>query len=154
MLSPDTRPASWAARSRSGADHQPFDALVGISQPLFQPDHGLAARGKAEMPGLDDAGMHRTDRNLVQAVAFRRQEAIGRRLRQRVDAISQREAHAPMVVIEPGAGIGQAFRRQSEQIADGALQSKRRRVMLADRRIAAIGAIQADDRDFRRMPHP
>ena len=40
---------------------------------------------------------------------------------------------------------------QSKQIANGALQSNRRRVMLADRRIAAIGTVQADDRDFRRL---
>ena len=52
-------------------------------------------------------------------------------------------------MIEPGAGIGQAFGRQSEQIADGALQPKRRRVMLADRGITAVGAIQADDGDLR-----
>ena len=95
MLSPDTRPASWTARSRSAPDHEPLDALVGISQPLLQPDHGLAAGGKPEMPGLDNSGMHGTDRDLVQAVAFRRQEAIGRCVRQRVDAISQREAYAP-----------------------------------------------------------
>ena len=119
----------------TGAGHQPFDTLVGISQPLFQPDHGFPAGGKPEMSGLDDARMHRTDRNLMQAVAFDRQEAIGRRRRQRVDAISQREAHAPTIVIEPGAGVGQAFRRQSEQVVDGALQPKRRRVVLADRRI-------------------
>ena len=82
MLSPETRPASWAARSRLRTGHQPLDALVGISQPLFQPDHGLAARGEAEMSGLDDSGMHGTDRDLVQAVAFDGEEAIGRRLRQ------------------------------------------------------------------------
>ena len=54
-------------------------------------------------------------------------------------------------MIEPAAGVRQAFRRQSEQVVDGALQSKCRRVVLADRRINAIGAIQADDRDFRRI---
>ncbi len=64
-----------------GSDHEPLDALVGVSQPLLQPDHGLAAGGKAEMSGLDDPRVHRTDRNLMQAVAFRRQEAIGRCLR-------------------------------------------------------------------------
>ena len=79
----------------TGSGHQPLDALVGVSQPLFQPDHGLPAGGKPEMPGLDDSGMHGTDRDLVQAVAFRRQEAIGRRFRQGVDAISQRESVRP-----------------------------------------------------------
>ena len=80
-----------------------------VSKPLFQPDHGLAAGGKAEMSRLDDTRMHRADRNLVQAVAFRGEETVGRRLRQCVDAISQREAHAPAVVVEPGAGIGRAL---------------------------------------------
>ena len=78
-------------------------------KPLFQPDHGLAAGGKAEMSGLDDTRMHRADRNLVQAVTFRGEETIGRRLRQRVDAIAQWKTHAPAVVVEPGAGIGRAF---------------------------------------------
>ena len=61
------------------------------------------------MSGLDDARMHRADRNLMQAIAFRREETVGRRRRQRVDAISQREAYTPTVVIEPGAGVGQVF---------------------------------------------
>ena len=54
---------------------QPLDALVGVAEPLFQPHHRLAVGGEAEMAGLDDAGMHRPDRDLVQAVALRRQEA-------------------------------------------------------------------------------
>jgi len=53
---------------------------------------------KRKCPGLDDARMHRTDRDLVQTVALRRQEAVGRSRRQRVDAISERKAHAPTVV--------------------------------------------------------
>src|ERR1700676_2811621 len=87
-----------------GSGHEPLDALVGISQPLFQPDHGLAACGKAEMSGFDYARMHGPDRNLMQAVAFHRKEAIGCRPRPRVDAIAQREADAPTIVIKPGAG--------------------------------------------------
>ena len=120
----------------------------------FQTDHGLSACREPEMSGLDDSGMHGTDRDLVQAVAFRRQEAIGRRLRQGVDAISQREALAPTIVIEPGAGIGRAFRRQAEQIVDGALQSKRRRVVLADRGIARSGQSRLTIGDFCASAHP
>ena len=97
------------AAGEAGAGHQPFDALVDVSEPLLQPDYGLAAGGKTEMSGLDDPRMHRADRNLVQAVAFSCQEAIRRRLRQCVDAISQREAHAPAVVIEPGSRVGRAL---------------------------------------------
>jgi hypothetical protein len=104
------------------------------------------------MPGLDDSRVDGADGNLMQAIAFRRQEAVGRGLRQGVDAISQREARTPAVVIKPRAWIGRPFRRQAKQIVNGALQSKRRRVMLADRRITAVETIQADDRDFRRIP--
>src|SRR5690606_40909852 len=45
---------------------------------LFEPDDGLAARGEAEMTRLDDAGVDRADGNLVQVLALRRQEAVGR----------------------------------------------------------------------------
>jgi hypothetical protein len=71
-------PGEFGGALQIGSDHQPLDALVGVSEPLLQPDHGLAAGGKAEMPGLDDPRMHRADRYLMQAVALRRQEAIGR----------------------------------------------------------------------------
>ena len=89
----------------SGTVHQALDALVGISQPLFQPDHGLPTGCKAKMSGLDDTRMHGADRNLMHAVALRREETVGRRRRQRVDAITQGKAYTPTVVIEPGAGV-------------------------------------------------
>ena len=74
MLSPETRPASRAAAVEVGAGHQPLDALVDVAEPLLEPHDGLAVGGEAEMPGLDDAGMHRADRDLVQALALGRQE--------------------------------------------------------------------------------
>jgi hypothetical protein len=40
---------------------------VDVAEPLLEPDHRLAVGGEAEMAGLDDAGMDRADRNLVQA---------------------------------------------------------------------------------------
>src|SRR5258706_8736997 len=58
-----------ASQLNISSDHEPLDALMGISQPLFQPHHGLPARGKSEMARFDDAGMHGPDRNLMQAVA-------------------------------------------------------------------------------------
>ena len=61
-----------------GALHQALDALVDVAEPFLQPDHGLAARGEAEMAGLDDAGVDRADGDLVQAVAFGGEEAVGR----------------------------------------------------------------------------
>ncbi len=59
-----------------GAGHQALDALVDVAQPFLQAHHRLAVGGEAEMPGLDDAGMDRTDRDLVQALALDRQEGI------------------------------------------------------------------------------
>ncbi len=71
------RPASRAARSRSAPGHQRLDALVDVAQALLQPHHGLAVGGEAEMAGLDDAGVDRADRDLVQALALGRQEGVG-----------------------------------------------------------------------------
>ena len=56
------------------AGHQRLDALVHVAEALFEPHHGLAVGGEAEMARLDDAGMHRADRNLMQAFAFDRQK--------------------------------------------------------------------------------
>ena len=59
------------------AGHQRFDALVHVAEALFEPHHGLAAGGEAEMSRLDDAGVHGTDGNLMQAFAFDRQKRVG-----------------------------------------------------------------------------
>src|SRR5581483_576630 len=58
------------------AGHQRLGALVRVAKPLFEPHHRLAVGRETEVPWLDDAGVHRPDRDLVQALAFRRQEAI------------------------------------------------------------------------------
>ncbi len=84
--------------------HQVIDALVHVAQALLQPHHGFAVAGEAEMARLDDAGMHRADRNLMQAFAFHRQERIRRGIR---------------AMIEPGARVGQADRLKAEQVARG-----------------------------------
>ena len=74
MLSPEVRPGELGRLLERGALHQGFDALVHIAEPLLQPHHVLAIGGEAEMSRLDDAGMHGTDRDLVQAFALDRQE--------------------------------------------------------------------------------
>ena len=68
------------------ARHQALDALVHIAEALLQAHHVLAIGGEAEVARLDDAGMHGTDRDLVQALAFHRQERIRRRAFARVSA--------------------------------------------------------------------
>ncbi len=47
-----------------------LDALVRVAQALLEAQHLLADDREAEMSGLDDAGVHRPDRDLVHAVAF------------------------------------------------------------------------------------
>jgi len=49
--------------------HQRLDALVHIAQSLLEPDDRFAVGGESKVPGFDDAGMHRPDRDLVHFVA-------------------------------------------------------------------------------------
>ena len=112
VLSPDVLPASWAARSMERPRHQALYALVHISEPLLQPDDRFAARRKSKMPWLDDAGMHRPHRDLMQALTLGGQEAVGRRRRRRRNGCSQRMADAPLAMIEPLPRIRQSLRLQ------------------------------------------
>ncbi len=118
-----------------GTGHQAFDALVRIAQPLLEPHHRLAVGGETEVARLDDAGMDRADRDLVQALALGRQEFVARL------ALPPR----PPPVIEPGPGIGQTDGLHAIKVAHGALEAQRRRVTGGDRRIAACVGLQRND---------
>ena len=54
----------------------PLDAFVHVAEPLLEPEHFLADDRETKMPGLDDARVHGTDRNLVHAVARDAHERI------------------------------------------------------------------------------
>ena len=97
----------------------------------------LAVGGKTEMTRLDDAGMHRPDRDLVQAFTFDGEELIRRGLLRRPVA-AERLRHGPEAEIEPGPRIGRAHRVKPEQIADGAFQPQCRRMLGADARIFSV----------------
>src|SRR3546814_4365957 len=97
------------------------------------------------VPGLDDAGMNRTDRNLMQAFALGTEKRVARTGGWGVDARAERVSHAPPIVVETRACIGQAVRVQSDQVADRAFQAKCRRVPLRHRGVAALRAFKADD---------
>ena len=91
------------------ARHQALDALMHIAEPLLETDHGLAVGGEAEMAGLDDAGVHRPDRDLMQARTFR--PAGKYRARRRPESATAAPSgcrHAPAAVVEPAAGIRRA----------------------------------------------
>ena len=120
--------ARGAARKRGApldarARHQRLDALMHIAEPLFEPHDGLAVGGEAEMSGLDDAGMDRADRNLVEALALDRQERVGARPHARLPGVSKGMGHAPEAEIEPGPRIGRAhgFRPKRSPIARSSL---------------------------------
>ena len=54
----------------------PLDALVRVAEPLLEPEHLFADDRKAEMSRLDDAGVHRSDRDLVHAVTLHAHERV------------------------------------------------------------------------------
>ena len=92
------------------------------------------------MAGLDDAGMHRADRDFVQILALDGQELVRRRRGHSTGGGGEGLGDAPDAVIQPRPPVRQTHRIQAEQVARGALQPDRRRVQAADRRERAIGA--------------
>src|SRR5215470_19305621 len=119
-------------RLEAGARHQRLDALVHVAKALLQPNHGLAVGGEAEMAGLDDAGMNRTDRDLVKAVTRDRQEDIGRSGRRPTAALSERVLQIPETKIEPRSRVRQADRLKAVKVAQRALETNGRRMKRPD----------------------
>src|SRR5215470_10840659 len=83
-----------------------LDALVHIAEPLLEPQHLLSDNRETKVPGLDDARVYGSDRDLVHAFALDAHERV------RVDArfmVSQRgcrarervESGRPGVVTQP-----------------------------------------------------
>src|SRR4051812_44632268 len=52
------------------ACHQSFDALVNVAETFLKPHYCLAVSGEPEVAGLNNAGVNRADRDLVQAGTF------------------------------------------------------------------------------------
>src|SRR5947208_13324540 len=100
------------------------------------------------MPGIDDAGMYRPDRDLVQSFALCRQKRVGIAGRRRGSRCGERLTYAPAPVIEPAPVIGKSLGCQPEQVADGALETHGRRMSLTNRREAGFGTFKADHRDI------
>ena len=119
---------------------QLLDALVRIAETLFEPDYRFAARREAEMTGLDDPRMHRTDRNLMQTRALSLEKPVGRQRRVRSRRLGQWQVIGPASVIEPRPWIGQPDKFDAEQIADRPLQARCGRVKDRERRDLAGAA--------------
>ena len=129
-----------AAPVRAAAQ-RPLDAAMLVAERDFQMDHPLAMAVEAEMPGLDDAGMHRTDRDLVDFGAGDREE------------LRRRRWSAPPGGNRTGLSQGCPSGSMPILLANFALEVMRRRAIRAsapDRHPATSGGT---DRDFAPSHH-
>src|SRR6185312_5777726 len=107
-------------------------------------DDGLAAGGEAEMPGLDDPRVNRTDRDLMKILALSRKERVRRRLAALpLPRVIERVSHVPPSMIQPGALVRRAVGRNAEKVVDGAFQADRWRMNGTDRGEPPRPAVQA-----------
>src|SRR5438552_4068179 len=123
-----------------------LDAFMRVPEALFQPQDALADHREAEMPGLDDAGMHRTDGDLVHPLALDRNEGIAwiARREARVErhvAAQGESVLAPCPMPQPAARVAHSS-AQPHQIRDRALHPARGRK--DDRNIRIGLAIQTN----------
>ena len=118
-----------------------LDALVHVAQALLEPQHLLAHHGEAEVSGFDDAGVHRADGNLMDAVALDPHERVivDRRLGRRGHrAGGQRErVRGPgrMAQPRPGVPVG---RTQAAEIEHRSLHAAGRREHVLDARVLSV----------------
>src|SRR5437764_906165 len=122
------------------AGHELLDALVDITQSLLEPHHRLAVDSEAKVPGLDDAGMHRPDRDLMEALTLGGEEDIRGALGRGRAAGAERMGDAPEAEVEPGARIGKADGLQPVEALNGALEAHGRGMHRAYRRKAPARA--------------
>src|SRR5580700_7728099 len=115
-----------------------------VAEALFEPHDSLAIGGEAEVSGLDDAGVNRTDRNAVQAFALHRQERVSRTFARLLRARAQRMLHIPEAEIEPRPRIRCADRLDAIEACDRTLEPDGGRMQCAHRRKISIGAFDTD----------
>jgi hypothetical protein len=117
---------------RRRALEQLFDTFVLVAEVLFQPKYALTHHRKAEVPRLDDPGMHRTDGNLMYAIAFHHDERVvlrrcGKSFKPGVLAPQRKIVLRPGAMAQPRALVGRPLRNQADQVTTGALHPSRRR---------------------------
>ncbi len=93
-----------------------------VAQPLLQAHDGLAVGGEAEVPRLNNAGVHRPDRNLMQRRTFRGKEGVCIAAGTGSLLLSERVQQSPAAVVEPAPRVGAAVGLQPVQVTDGTLQ--------------------------------
>jgi hypothetical protein len=85
------------------------------------------------MAGLDDAGMDRANRDLVQPLALGGEEGIG--------GFRRTRRVGPRTVVEPGAAVGKTLRFDAVEVADRALEPERGRVEQAVRVLSELRGV-------------
>ena len=94
---------------------------MGVSEPRFEADDGLAIGVKAKMTWFNDPRVNRPDRDLVQAFTFSAQELVGSCCR--ADRVfRKRVLLAPTTMVEPRAVVGGILGFKTEQVMDRTLQ--------------------------------
>src|SRR5689334_2699883 len=132
------RAARELCRSREGkAGHELLNPFVHITEPLLQSHHALAIGSKTEMARLDDAGMHRPNRNLMQPLTFHGQKDVRRRFGRGLLPV-ERYTHIPESEVEPSTRIGRADGIGTEKVTDSPFEPDCRRMTYADARILVI----------------
>ena len=104
------------------------------------------------MSRLDNAGMHRAYRDLMQAFAFHREKRIGGAHIRCRRACPERMLNAPKAEVEPGSRVRRANRHNSVQAVNGAFEPDGRRVQRADRRERFVRTFNAHDRNVFAIP--
>ena len=127
------------------ARDETFNALVDVSETFLQANDRLAAGGEAEMAGLDDAGMHGADRDLVQIRPFDGEKGVARAARRCHRIAGQRMPDIPASVIEPRPGVGHILGDKPDEVLDRPFQANGRSVRTAYRGKSPFRAGQAQN---------
>ena len=106
---------------------QPFDPLVDEPQPGLHAEDGLPHHPEPEVPGLDEPGVHRSDRDLVDAGALDRHERERSGIDDHRRDVARSVAHGmpalrPVLMEHQAPGLGVAERLDPEQVGQLALE--------------------------------
>jgi hypothetical protein len=100
------------------------------------------------MPWLDDAGMHRPDRNLMQALTMSRQKYVWRARGRRCHLGSEWLFYAPTAMIKPRSLVGKTDGFQPIEIMDRSLEANGGCMNGADRWESSVRGFYTGDADF------
>ena len=132
-------------------------SLVDVEQPKLEVQDGFAGHAKPKMPGLDDAGVNRSDRHLEHTLAGHGSEWMEFSGDARHDAIIRKvlaerpRSVRPIVMKRDTCRIRMALGDEAEEIHDLAFEPVRRRMLRRDRRVGGRRRINRR-RDVKKGP--